>query len=102
MTHPKPSAWKLETDAATTQVLRLRLTDVPGWHGTIDGRALKLEPFSGVMLQAIIPPGRHTIEVSYWPSAFTVGIGLALCSALGLVVALVIATVRRRKRTVPA
>ena len=99
--HPKPSSWKLETDAATTQVLRLRLTDVPGWHGTIDGRALKLEPFSGVMLQAIVPPGHHTIELSYWPSAFTVGIGLATCSAVGLLVAAVATRVRRRRKNMP-
>jgi hypothetical protein len=100
--HPKPSSWKLETDAATTQVLRLRLTDVPGWHGTIDGRALKLEPFSGVMLQAIVPPGHHTIELSYWPSAFTVGLGLAVGSAVGLAIALVTTWVRRRRKRVSA
>ncbi len=60
--YPNPSTLKLETDSDTSQVLRVRLTDVPGWHGTIDGRALPLRPFSTVMLQADIPPGRHTVE----------------------------------------
>ncbi len=101
VTHPNPASWKLETDSSTPQVLRLRLTDVPGWHGTIDGRALKLERFSGVMLQAIVPAGHHTIELHYWPEAFTVGIGLALCSAVGLIVAVVTTGVRRRKKHLP-
>jgi hypothetical protein len=102
VTHPDPASWKLETDAATPQVLRLRLTDVPGWHGTIDGRPLKLERFSGVMLQAVVPAGHHTIELHYWPTAFTVGIGLALCSAVGLVAAVVTTGVRRRRKHLPA
>jgi hypothetical protein len=64
----------------------LRLTDVPGWHATIDGRPLALRPFAGIMMQAVIPPGRHVVEVGYWPSRFTAGLVLA---ALGLVCALV-------------
>jgi ABC-type nitrate/sulfonate/bicarbonate transport system permease component len=63
---------------------------------------LKLEPFSGVMLQAIVPPGHHTIELSYWPSAFTVGLGLAVGSAVGLAIALVTTWVRRRRKRVSA
>ncbi len=98
VTHPDPASWKLETDSATTEVLRLRLTDVPGWHASIDGRPLKLQRFSGVMLQAVVPPGRHTIELHYWPTAFTVGIVLAACSALGLAVALVMGRANRRKK----
>ena len=42
--------------SAEPQLLRLRLTDVPGWHAWIDGKSLGLERFSGIMLQARIPP----------------------------------------------
>jgi hypothetical protein len=93
-----PATWNLRTDATTPQVLRLRLTNVPGWKATIDGKPLRLAPFEGIMQQASIPAGRHTIEVHYWPTAFTVGIVLALCSAVGLGVAAVIAFVRSRRR----
>ena len=50
--HPNPATWNIVTNTATPSVLRLRLTDLPGWHATIDGRPLALEKFSGVMLQA--------------------------------------------------
>ena len=97
VTHPNPASWKLDTDASTPKVLRLRLTNLPGWQATIDGRPLQLLPFDGVMLQARIPSGRHTIELHYWPDSFTIGIFLAALAAIGLLVALVISQRRRRK-----
>jgi hypothetical protein len=94
---PDPGTWKLVTDARAPQVLRLRLTGVPGWQATINGKPLRLDQFSGVMLQARVPPGKQTIELTYWPRTFTIGIILALCSAVGLVLALCIARFRRAK-----
>ena len=96
--HPDPGTWSIVTDLTTPQVLRLRITDVPGWHATIDGRPLALQPFSRVMLQARIPPGRHTVVVRYWPTAFTVGLVLAGISVAGLAVALLSDIVRRRRK----
>jgi len=98
VSHPDPTTWKLATAQTTPQVLRLRLTDVPGWHATIDGRPLALEPFAGIMLQARIPPGRHSVELRYWPTQFTAGIVLAACSALGLSIALTVGGLRSRRR----
>jgi hypothetical protein len=83
-----PASWKLATSSSGPQVLRLRLTNVPGWHASLDGRPLPLEPFSGIMLQARIPSGAHTIKLTYWPRAFTLGIVLAACSAVALLIAL--------------
>ena len=99
VTHASPASWKLVTDQATAQELRLRLTNVPGWHGSIDGRPLSLVPFSDVMLEARIPPGHHTIELHYWPTAFTVGIVLAICSVTALSLGLFVPWARRRRHT---
>jgi hypothetical protein len=94
---PDPATWHLVTDASTPKVLRLRLTDVPGWHATIDGRPLALQTYSGVMLQARIPTGRHSVVIRYWPTPFTVGLVVAACGAVGLLAAIVLEWVRRRK-----
>ena len=75
--HPSPSSLNITTSSSRDQVLRLRLTDEPGWHATIDGRPLQLEPFAGVMFQARIPAGHHVIELHYWPTLFTVGLIVA-------------------------
>jgi hypothetical protein len=98
VTHPDPASWRMVTRSATPQVLRLRLTDVPGWHGSIDGKPLALEKFSGMMLQARIPKGRHVVELQYWPDTLNVGLVLAVCSVTGLSIALAVGRIRRRRR----
>ncbi len=97
VSHPDPASWKLVVRTSRPEVLRLRLTDVPGWRGTVDGRPLHLGRFSGTMLQARIPAGRDTIEVTYWPTAFSVGIILAASSGLLLCIGLVLSVLRRRR-----
>lgn len=92
--HPGPASWKIVVDADTPQTLHLHLAAVPGWYATIDGRPLPLRTLEGAMLQARVPAGHHTVELHYWPRAFTVGIGLALGAALCLAGALVVS--RRR------
>ena len=96
VTNPSPSSMELETHSAKPAVLRLRLTNIPGWHASIDGKPLSLETFSGVMLQAQIPGGRHKIQLHYWPDTFNVGLILAGCSAAALAAALLVEQKRRR------
>ena len=55
--YPTPISWKLVTHADTAQVLRLRLTDVPGWHASIDGSPLPLTDFGGVDAPGADPAG---------------------------------------------
>lgn len=94
-----PASWKLHTDADVPEVLRLRLTNVPGWHASIDGRSVPLQSFVGVMLQMKVPPGHHTIELYYWPATFTVGIVVASCAAIGLLTAFAVQFRQRRRPT---
>ncbi|MGH9919428.1 MAG: YfhO family protein, partial [Nitrososphaerales archaeon] len=94
--HPDSAKWKLTVDEATPQVLRLHLTDVPGWHATIDGRPLHLKPFSAAMLQARIPAGTHTVELTYWPTTFSVGIAIAGLAIVSFVVTGIFLAIRRR------
>jgi hypothetical protein len=95
--HPSPSTWRLSTSSDQPQVVRFHLSDVPGWHATINGEPLPLEPYAGLMLQARIPAGSHTIVLHYWPQALTVGIALALIGAVYLAGVLAVASFRRRR-----
>jgi uncharacterized membrane protein YfhO len=101
ITDPDPATWTLVTDAPGPTVLRLRLSANPGWHATIDGRPLALEPFGGVMLQARVPPGRHVVVVRYWPNTFTAGIVLAIGAVAIFVVVFLLGWVRRHRRRRP-
>jgi hypothetical protein len=96
--HPNPSSWRMTVDGAVPQTLRLRLTNVPGWHATIDGRPARLQSFARVMLQVEVPAGRHTVELSYWPATFSLGLALCAVAAFGLAGAWVFSAFRRRRR----
>ncbi|MGA2522375.1 MAG: YfhO family protein [Acidimicrobiales bacterium] len=87
--HPSPSSLRVVTDAAGPRMLRLRVTALPGWSATIDGRPLSLRSWaSGSMLEAEVPAGHHVVELQYWPKAFTEGIVLAGIITLGGLAAL--------------
>jgi hypothetical protein len=102
VTQPNPGAWKIETDSTVPGVLRLRLTDVAGWHASIDGRSLALHPFLGIMLQARVPAGHHTVELYYWPTAFSAGLAIAGTSAVGLLCAPLVIRIRRGRSPHPS
>ena len=101
VTHPKPGTWRMVTNTTTPRVLRLRLTNVPGWRATIDGKPVDVSSFARIMLQVRVPPGRHVVELQYWPKTFSVGIILAFCAVFGLAVLLVLAWIRSRRVGTP-
>ena len=94
------STWTLTTDTKGPAVVRLRLTDVPGWHAEVDGHPVAISPFAQVMMQVRVPAGRHTVTVRYGPTTFDLGLGLAALAAVGLVVATAWGSLRRRSRPV--
>jgi hypothetical protein len=93
--HLDPGTWQVVTTANHAQDLRLRLTDIPGWQATIDGRPLSLRPYEGIMLQATVPAGHHVVTVRYWPTSFVLGLVLAALGILASVVALSAGSIRR-------
>lgn len=100
VSRPDPATWRVTTESTGPAVLRLRLTDVPGWHATLDGRPLALERWADVMLQATLPAGRHVVVLHYLPESFRDGTALL---GVGLLVVLWLAFVpsgalRRRRR----
>ena len=98
VTYPSPASWKVVTHTTTPQTLRLRLTNVPGWHASIDGKPLELLRFNSAMFQVKVPAGDHTIELHYWPDTFNLGIVVAAGTAVVLVLALVFGGRRPRRR----
>jgi hypothetical protein len=95
VTYPNDQSWKLVTHGSSPQVLRLRLTDVPGWHASIDGKPLKLTRYDRIMFQAKVPSGTHLVELHYWPDALNAGIVIFGTTAVAL---LTLVTFGRRLR----
>ena len=105
VTQPGPASWQAPVDAPSASIVRFRLTNVPGWVATLDGKPLALKPWAGgSMLETVVPAGPHVIELHYWPRAFTVGLVVAAVTAGGLVLGTTGAAVlgRRRRRSARA
>ncbi|HMK62369.1 MAG TPA: YfhO family protein, partial [Acidimicrobiales bacterium] len=99
---PGPASLRVVVDDAGPALLRLRVGAEPGWHATLDGRPLALQRWAkGVMLEARLPAGRHTVVLHYWPDSFTVGIVVALVAVGSLVTGAVAVAVRRWRSTRP-
>ena len=101
VTWPGPSEIHLVTNASSPGVLRLRVSAVPGWKATIDGRPLALSSYLSIMLEAQIPPGRHVVELHYWPNRFTEGLVISGSTVIVLVAAAFVARRRRPRSSTP-
>ena len=99
---PSPSRWSLTVSTSAPAALRLHLTDLPGWHATLDGRPLALRRYAGMMLEARVPPGRHQVVLWYWPQTLTFGLVGAGVAFVALVAAAVVELRRNRRPARPA
>ncbi len=59
-----------------------RVTDLPGWRIDVDGQRVIPHTFESVMLRVSLPPGRHRVEMRYWPARMSYGLILALSGAV--------------------
>lgn len=91
-----PAQMTLTTESSQPGELRVRVTDIPGWHATIDGRSVPLQRSSVYGLELRVPAGTQRVELKYWPLPFTVGILIAALAVL--VLALLLVWQRRRSR----
>lgn len=82
-----------------TQQLIARVTNLPGWHISIDGHPAAIHSYLDVMMSVSITPGHHRIVIWYWPKRLSDGLMLAVVAVL-LFVAYAVAsslTARRHK-----
>jgi hypothetical protein len=93
--HPGDASYVLTVRVEKASKLVLRITCVPGWHVTADGRPLEVRCYEGSFLVVKVPAGVHTITAQYWPRDLTIGIVLALLALLALVLAPFIPRYRR-------
>ncbi len=94
--------WKSDNQVSVTVTaagngrLIAGITALPGWHATVDGAKAKLVTVNKVMLGVPVPRGTSTITFTYWPAAFTFGIGVALV-ALVIIISMIVADLHRRR-----
>jgi uncharacterized membrane protein YfhO len=90
-------AYLLASDSRAAVRAVLRVTALPGWHLSVDGRPVALSTYDGVMETALLPAGDHRLLLTYLPAGLVVGEVLALGALLVLVAGGVVAREKRRR-----
>jgi hypothetical protein len=84
----------IETTSSQPAFLFLSDTDFPGWKAHVDGREETLYRADYLFRAVLVPSGQHTVEFTFDPVPFKIGLAIALVTAAALVAA-AIATLRR-------
>lgn len=75
---------RIELEAEGRSYLVMSVTPHKYWRATIDGKPLELHVTNVGYQGAIIPPGRHVVEMRYRNDVVVVAGGISIAAALGL------------------
>jgi hypothetical protein len=95
----RPEYLRLQVETSEPGVLNLALVNYPGWQAKIDGQPTALLLADTVMVAIPVQAGRHTVELTYDPFSFRLGLGVTLTTIGGLLTLLIIGGIRVRFRT---
>jgi hypothetical protein len=91
--YPNDTRASLSVESGTGGLVILHDSFADGWSATVDGEPARIYPVNILSRGVIVPPGRHTIDMSYIPPGL-VG-GAALTAVGALVIALVTMRTKR-------
>jgi len=88
---------ELELDVSTTDggLLVWNQSFDAGWQALLDGRPVSIVRANAVISSVWVPPGRHRLSMSYWPTGLTTGIIGSLAALPLLAAGLVLLNWRR-------
>ena len=67
-----------------------------GWRAYVDGRRERLRRANGAFLSVLVPRGRHTVRLVYWPTSFVQGRAITMTTLMLIIAVAFIAPGRRR------
>lgn len=85
---PRTRASRLELDVEPQASMALVVVSEawsPGWRAWVDGAERPVEVLDGALLGVAVPPGGQFVRFEYEEPLWSAGLGLSLCTALGLV-----------------
>jgi len=85
----------INTDSNSSSLLVLTDAYYSGWHAFVDGKETHIYRGDGLVRTVLIPAGNHTIEFSYMPKSFVIGLSVSLTTA-GFLFALFVYSKRKK------
>jgi hypothetical protein len=86
-TSASPGTATISVSSAQQELLLIRTPYLEGWHATVDGRATQVFATDYVDQGVRVPPGRHTVRLTYEDPWVVRGIWLTVLSLVGIAVA---------------
>jgi len=87
----------IETDRADEGLLVLSDNYYPGWLASVDGLPTEVFRANHTMRGVKVPAGHHMVSFAFVPATFFVSMYVSLAGAVLILVALVLAAVKRRR-----
>lgn len=87
--HTQPEALTLSLDTPANAILSLAMVDYPGWTATLDGIPVPILRAYGALQAIEVPAGRHTLQLTFLPVSFMMGVIISLITWLGVMIAMV-------------
>jgi len=84
-----PERVEISRKAPVAAMLVLTDTDAPGWHASVDGRAVPIYRANGLFRAVPVPEGEHRVVFVYAPSSLRVGFATSLLCAAAVAAVLV-------------
>lgn len=78
--------WRLEVNALADATLVLADPTFPGWRARVDGKRAPIASRIGAPIEIRVPAGGHTVEISYEPVSFRLGVAGAVVALFVLAV----------------
>ncbi|MEW6155755.1 MAG: YfhO family protein, partial [Actinomycetota bacterium] len=99
-----PGEWRIGVDGPEAALVVVAEANFPGWKAKVDGRPATLVRADAAFLGVVVPPGAHTVSLSYHKPTAALTVGRALTGVTLLACALMVAygrPWRRRARPAP-
>lgn len=91
-----PQYLVMQTDYPTAGVLYVADTYYPGWEAAIDGQPAPILRANIGFRAVILPAGKHTVEMTYMPSSFRLGVIVSLAALAVFAMLVIIAVIRKQ------
>ncbi len=82
-----PTHLTIETDTTGQHLLVLSQIYYPGWQSEIDDQPTGVLQVNAIQQGILVPPGKHTVQLTFWPNTFWLGV---IISGIGLLICAVV------------
>jgi hypothetical protein len=82
----EPDRMEISTEMNRPFLLVMSEVTFPGWRARIDGREVELLRINYLLRGLALTPGKHTVEVFYWPRSMILGAWISLAGVVLLMV----------------